>query len=52
MAAIQIVLGEITADRRARVAAARAVLEPPVVANALASAEPDLDGGVSQPSQS
>jgi predicted PurR-regulated permease PerM len=52
MAAIQIVLGEITADRRARVAAARAVLEPPVVADELPGAEPGLDGGVSQPSQS
>ena len=50
MAAIQIVLGEITADRRARVAEARAGLEPLDVTDA--GAEPELDGGITQPSQS
>jgi len=51
MASIQITLGEITTDRRARVAEARALLEPPDAADAGAGAEPELDGGITQPSQ-
>jgi predicted PurR-regulated permease PerM len=45
MGSLQIVVGEVTADRRARVAAARVALEPPPEPVA------ELEPGVAQPSQ-
>jgi hypothetical protein len=45
MGSIQIVVGELTADRRARVAAAKAALAPPP------EPAPELDAGIAQPSQ-